>query len=154
MGWLMAIDPGVITGVALFEGTELSAVDLLNTKKIDYLSCLDSFMQKTDALVIEKPQIYDRKHWKGDPNNLIVLAMLVGEYTCLAKRLHIPVYRFFPRQWKGQRSKTADHIHTKRMLTDKELIIINSAKSRTQKSYFHNIMDAVGIGLYSLGRYQ
>lgn len=91
-------------------------------------------------VISELPQIYQGPKQKGDPNDLIDLALVVG-------RLY-PDVLYKPREWKGQVPKDAMVKRIESKLTQEE-------KGRIEKcsaSLRHNVLDAVGIGLFHLGR--
>lgn len=131
---MITVDPGVKCSYYAIWSSFGLLVEVGQTESPGAYSHID--------LVIEKPQIYQGRKQKGDPNDLIDLAMVVGAwrhehpYTELVK----------PRQWKGQVPKA---VMTKRILsklTDAELAVLGDLKSN------HNVVDAVGIGLWKLGR--
>ncbi len=105
--------------------------------------------------VFEQPQVYQRVKSKGDPNDLIPLmgvGMAVG--ALLYDQIHeLKVHCYKPREWAGNTSKSTkgdplDSIRGKRVwkrLSDVE-------KSRVVLS--HDAIDAVGLGLKYLGRYE
>jgi hypothetical protein len=97
-------------------------------------------------LAIEIPQVYGRALWKGDPNDLIDLAGLVGAFVhCFPEGR---VYR--PAEWKKQVTKEVTEHRAKKRLTEEELsrVVLPSAKGLR-----HNVWDAVGIGLHHLERH-
>jgi len=100
-------------------------------------------------VVIERPQIYARSRSKGDPNDLISVALaaglIVGEM--LVDEGDTQVFEYLPAQWKGQAPKTVITERTKRALASAELsrVVLPSAASLA-----HNVWDAVGLGLYHL----
>ena len=62
------------------------------------------------AAVIEKPKIYPARNSKGDPNDLITLALQVGGYRDVLKHLGIAsVVLMEPREWKGTIPKEIHH---------------------------------------------
>jgi hypothetical protein len=140
---LIAIDPGVhYCGVATYEqGTLLLGEYYSVLETIDYLKAhLDC---KTNLVIVEKPQIYPRA--KGDPNDLIDLAVVVGQVISFAN--DYTTYK--PREWKGQVPKDVMVNRIKSKLSTKEISHI-SPRIRTSK--LHNVYDAIGIGLFALGR--
>jgi hypothetical protein len=66
--------------------------------------------RRWDILVVEKPQVYEGRKSKGDPNDLVNLALVVG-----AVMATIPAGIFLdplPNAWKGAVPK---HIHHRRI---------------------------------------
>lgn len=135
---LTAIDPGVCTGWASFYSGHLALCGITN--ELRYLP---------GDIVIEKPQVYRATRSKGDPNDLIDLAILVGRYV---ERCNGDVTLVTPAEWKGQVPK---HIHARRILdalTDGERRVATVESAKLSKSSRHNMIDAIGLGLWKLGR--
>jgi len=86
-----------------------------------------------DLLVIEKPQVYERWKSKGDPNDLVDLAVLVGALIVVipAKRILLPQ----PQQWKGSVPKRIHHRRIRTLYPDLGRCSADA-------------MDAVGLALY------
>lgn len=100
-------------------------------------------------LVIELPQIYRQSRWKGDPNDLIQVALTVG---ALESRIpHQDSLLVHPHDWKGSTPKNIMEGRILDRLSDKEKIIFQEGVQRlgTKK---HDVVDAVGIGLWALLR--
>ena len=98
-------------------------------------------------LAIELPQVYTVSKSKGDPNDLINLAVVVGAFLerwSTRGRQHV----YSPGRWKGQVPKLimVERIQ-KRLRPDETASVDLPAKSLA-----HNVWDAVGIGLYHLDR--
>jgi hypothetical protein len=150
---LMAIDPGKNTGFAVFRNSVLFGCGLLkfsNTR--EYTKFLFRLMDEVrpDQAIIEIPRVYPFKHQKGDQNDLIGLAVQAG--ICIAAASPFcQVQEVHPQEWKGQRPKKVDNEHTLKMLyspieTD---IFFGSGIKKSER---HNVLDAIGIGLWRLGR--
>jgi nitrogen regulatory protein PII-like uncharacterized protein len=100
-----------------------------------------------DAAVIEVPQVYPQRSWKGDANDLIDVALAAG---AVAGSLGCDVRYVRPREWKGTAPK---EVHQRRILTlldMSERAILDGCGA--PKSKLHNVVDAVGLGLWSAGR--
>lgn len=136
---LLAIDPGVNTGFALFRNGYLSNCGI--QKDID-------FFYFANTLVIEKPQIYRGRLQKGDPNDLITLAIQVGRYVERFSRVASRVELVLPATWKGQVPKEIHHPRIMNTLNETERPVIEAVKCA--KSLRHNIIDAVGLGIWFL----
>jgi hypothetical protein len=102
-----------------------------------------------DVIVIERPQVYVHSRAKGDPNDLITLALAAGAIVGELRRLRpgAMVVEYRPAEWKGQVPKNVMVKRTKRSLGEEELDRVQIPKAR---SLTHNVWDAVGIGLYHL----
>lgn len=91
--------------------------------------------------VIELPRIYPVRRWKGDANDLIRVAVTAG---AIAGALGAPVQFVEPRAWKGSRPKDVDNRYT--------LGLLSEAERATMDATSHDVVDAVGLGLWALGR--
>lgn len=146
--FLVSIDPGNRSGVAVFHAGSLvrnfhsscpHAVPLP-------LFPLGSGV-RLDSLVIELPQHYPYggglKHKQIDPNDLIKVAVNVGEWKALNPAASCALVH--PRQWKGQVPKEITQMRVRAALVPAELAVLCDD---------HNAIDAAGIGLWFLGRYR
>ncbi len=137
---LTAIDPGNHTGWARFADGRLEACGLATEP---------TGVPMAGHVVIEKPQVYQLRKSKGDPNDLIDLAVLVGRLVQRAPepdRVSLPT----PATWKGQVPK---HIHASRILSKLdayELAVFNAVRCATSAK--HNVVDAIGLGLWQVNR--
>lgn len=162
--WTLAIDPGLRQcGVAMFEGGALNGAWLArNRRKAERgpeawysmaESVLYSWIKRAPArgqlvhdLVIEVPQIYWRANRGGNAADLIELAGVVGAVSQalpVLNRVH-----FLPRKWKGQTPKPVHNRRVLAKLQEPERAFIEP----TPASLLNNVVDAVGLGLYRLGR--
>lgn len=152
MNVLISIDPGNKMGIAIFKNGDLSDCGLLRTEKLRELEMVMSQIcaevMPTDA-VIEIPRVYDRRYWKGDPNDLVQLAKQAGVVMGVILKC-CDVQEYYPQDWKGQRPKDVDNQYTLSLLSEKEKDVLKHAK--IPASYRHNVIDAIGIGLKRLGR--
>ena len=134
---MICIDPGVkACGFALFtEGYLAHAVYCPKTET----------PYSGDLMVIEMPRIYPGSgQQKGDLNDLLDLAAVVG--YCEG-RFGGRIERVFPARWKGQVPKK---IMTARILS--KLSPLELSKIQRVGAKDHNTIDAIGIGLWKLGR--
>jgi hypothetical protein len=131
----LAIDPGTHTGWACFVENKLETcglgAPLLDVRRI----------------VIEIPQVYPAH--PVPPNDLVTLAFLAGRYVGGA-RVGAEVYTVFPHQWKGNLSKEACAARVRFRLSAEEKKVVDDL--RVPAKQLHNVMDAIGIGLFALGR--
>lgn len=136
--WLLAIDPGLDTGWALF------------TRGFALLACgVGQPPMGAPYVVIEKPQVYRGRGSKGDPNDLITLAVGVGRYLERAENSGARVALVLPRQWKGTIDKEIHHQRIRRDLPIDDLRVVVTEEAKLAKSKVHNMMDAVGLGLWA-----
>lgn len=146
MSSLLAIDPGVSSGCAVFRHGALERAWNGEPESAPGEGWFD-------RVVIECPQVYRGGLQKGDPNDLIKLAVRVGRYV---ERLtpHAGVVELvLPAHWKGQIKKPTHHARMRRKLSetegallDRTLAAVTTAKSR------EDVSDAVALGLWKLGR--
>ena len=155
---LVSVDPGLrACGVAAFDGRSLLwAGYVKNTDEARWYSMVhavdnavrDRCQAIPSSLVIEIPQIYVQSRWKGDQNDIVMLAGLVGAFVYFFDvREGSKIYR--PAEWKGQVTKEITELRMKKRLSAEELekVILPPAKSLV-----HNVWDAVGLGLHHLER--
>lgn len=95
------------------------------------------------SIAIEWPQVY--KYSKARPKDVEALIFSAGR---VADRAQGTIYKYRPAEWKGQQSKAAHHKKIRAALHPTELVLLNGLT----KGELHDIMDAIGIGLYHLGR--
>jgi len=139
MGRIVTFDPGACTGWAVFKDTECLGAGIVY--ELRQLTLTTS----TTLVIIEKPLIYSLDS-KGDPNDLIKLAIRAGELGGYAKNLDIPIQYVTPRKWKGTTPKHISHRRILAKLSDTE----TQRLPKLPKSKAHNMLDAVGIGLWWL----
>ena len=158
---LIAIDPGVHgCGVAFLINGKLKVAYYIPTAEECPLHSFD--IHAADAtevvFILEKPQIYKTRLLKGDPNDLIDVAVAGGEMLGKLRtiaRCHVPVHRIAvekikPALWKKQLPKEVVQERVKPKLTPQELAVVVKPKPA---SLMHNVWDAVGIGLWGVKRF-
>lgn len=146
---LIAIDPGKTTGWAVFWNNLLRTAgvsrsqDLFKAPPAEYMRVFPEML-----CLIEIPRWYP--HDYKDVNDLIDLAVLVGEIKRFYESQSGVVELVFPRTWKGTVPKD---VHNKRVLaalSPEELKLVPlRPRARTPD---HNCVDAIGLGLWKLGR--
>lgn len=159
MTLLLSIDPGRSTAAALWYEGQLVSAQLLPGLGGRVHTCLEpvpfvvSLVEGVgavlDTVVIEKPRVYDGQHQKGDQRDIVDLAILVGALTqALAPSAKV-VLHVEPSGWKGQTPKAVTEARARAALAEDELAAVELPSA---KSLHHNVWDAVGIGLWRLGR--
>ncbi|MCP3167706.1 hypothetical protein [Myxococcus qinghaiensis] len=99
-------------------------------------------------LIIELPRVYAAAQQKGDQNDLIQLAGVVGMLGgCLPGV--IGRRGVYPRDWKGTVDADAFIERIKQRLDAVEHLRVELPSAA---SLHHNVWDAIGIGLHALGR--
>ena len=137
---LISIDPGERAGIAYFQGEVLVKAEAVRSSEP-----FSGRRYSADRIVLEVPFAYPRSG--VDPNRLITLAVTAGR---LAGRFSGRVEKVYPRAWKGQRPKHLDTMYTYDLLLPKEKRIVDDSTSLKMER--HNVLDAVGIGLWALKR--
>lgn len=99
-----------------------------------------------NQLVVELPQVYVAVRSKGDPNDLIALAAVVGGLCEAFRGARQRIY--LPREWKGQAPKEVIAERALKRLTPDEAARVTCRR----KSLLHNVLDATALGLVALGR--
>lgn len=135
-GTLIAIDPGKYSGVATFLDGTLTAAWLVEEP-------WDPLYVGTARVICEEMQIRHRQK-KGGGDDLLKVSQIAGRLTANAPR----VKYVKARTWKGTIKK---EIMLKRILER----LCDSERARLPKlpkGKLHNVIDAVGLGLYELGR--
>lgn len=161
---LLAIDPGARSyGLALF-GPCLpvgagAGVDhwLLRAGYVNGDSAPDALQAalrwldglKVTLAVGEIPRSYDVQNQKGDQNDLIGVALALGRLLgAAAYSEHLVT----PAEWKGQVPKKVMHQRIRNTLERDERTALDRGLSAVSPSLQHNVLDAVGIGMFHLRR--
>jgi hypothetical protein len=147
---LVAIDPGTEqAGFALFDEGVLVRAELVvekgSTKEQrawKVANKLGDLLEKDSTLVIEHPQVYARG--PGDPDDLLALALVVGGVLTLNGGGEI----VRPAQWKGQVPKKIMSNRILKALTEEERLLTEKVRNN------HNVLDAIGVGLWKLKRFK
>lgn len=151
MGDIITVDPGVhFFAFARFENRVLVDCNFLATKN---LFSYKHFFNFNCDMIIEKPQIYEQRLQKGDPNDLINLAIFCGKlevFLRLTCRKIKKLDYIYPAAWKGQTPKTIMLRRIQKKLSVYEAALVDYLG--LPKSKKHNVIDAVGIGLNYYGR--
>ena len=143
---VIAIDPGVEqSALALFEDNLLKESFYFPTRKLTAYTLV--------GMAIELPQVYAGAKAQGTPESLLQLARAVGflEHQAESQGAEVKVYR--PSEWKGQLPKDVHH----NRLGD-YLRLFGTAEEKkvwkgiSKKKGDHDLRDAVGLGLFHLGR--
>lgn len=136
---LLSIDPGKVCSYAVFvDGV------LRDCAYRDPDATWDP-----DVVVVEIPQVYQQRKQKGNPNDLVQLAFTAGLALRHISYVNEPSLETIrPRAWKGTRPKHVCNKITLNALTEEEKARIPDLP----KTKLHNVLDAIGIGLWRLGR--
>ena len=136
----LAIDPGVDTGFAVFD-VKGALVDC---------GLSDRFPTFGISLaIIECPQVYPGRNSKGDPNDLIVLAVRVGRYQERLEAAGARVTLVLPRAWKGTVPKDIHNARVIRDLSPEAAAVVLEGCRGVVASKVNNIIDAIGLGSWA-----
>lgn len=144
---LLAIDPGNDSGWALFFGGMLIACGLGGEPT--------PLAPKIDLLVVEHPVIYPGGKTRS-PNDIVKLAVNAGEWMGRFKGRATNTRYVEPRDWKGTIDGDLCNARVMARLADHEKQVVDDAV-RTQRipaKKIHNMIDAVGLGLFVQGRFR
>lgn len=96
-------------------------------------------------VVVEVPQVYRAARSKGDPNDLIAIALVVSSVTTHFRSAAWLGVR--PQEWKGtvNGDVMAERIRAQCSITELGYFV-----SKVPKSLQHNVLDAIGLGRWWL----
>ena len=145
--WHLSVDPGTREmGWALWRGTSLVQCGLARGKtwtgtvrKMPELPCVD-------VLTLEDQQIY--RSSPVDAHALLAVARVVGAVVAFYDYPKHSLVK--PAKWKGQVPKKICNERTLKALSQIETEVVGNVKCPA--SLRHNLLDAIGIGLWAVGR--
>lgn len=142
-GNLIAVDPGKhACGVAWFG----SRGQLISAELRPHTLVLPD-LPSGWAQVCEKPKVYTRERSKADPKDLIDLAIAAGRMTANGKCTYTE-----PAAWKGQVPKEIHHARVLKELDASEAVLWERISQGIAARLSHNVLDAIALGLHTLGR--
>jgi len=151
---LICFDPGAICGFSVWVGGKLTACGYGKHAK---------FMEEPvhpgrlvgGVFLVERPVSYPGKRMKVDPNSLMQTDFRAGELSVLYRLLGMQCEEVRPPSaWKGQVPHEEIEERVLDRVTDEERLLIHASKSARSKGLDHNLIDAVGIGLWRLRRWR
>ncbi len=171
---LLALDPSVRSpGIAIFKDGTLVIADRVKIPKYDVEKfsdgarwdfvarrilasvrpCLSDVTEGATDLVFELPQIYTWGKSKGDPNDLVGLAGVAGALVghLVQSFPLLGVYSPTPAEWIGQLPKSTKG-SAKESPRAQRILSRLSAEELARVPDQHDALDAVGLGLWRLGR--
>lgn len=111
-----------------------------------------TFTDFVNTIVFEKPQIYRASRSKGDPNQLIGLAgVAMAVVGLFHQESPVAVYSPTPAEWCGQLPK-ATKGSAKASPRAQRILSRLSSEELALVPDQHDVIDAVGLGLWRLGR--
>ncbi len=101
------------------------------------------------VMVIERPKIYPARQMKGDPNDIVTLALQAGGYMYQFRELGAQVLTVYPHEWKGQVPKDIHHPRIFKKLSLEEAAVCGAGGRGLNKKALGDMLDAIGIGQYA-----
>lgn len=101
--------------------------------------------------VVERMKVYPGKGSKGDQNYLLDL-QAIG--TAVGSKLAVNLRLVYPIEWKKNQPKDVSHRKIRSALSSEETTTLKEAEEDVGLTYLADLLDAVGIGLFQLGRYR
>ena len=153
---LLSIDPGkAFLAFGVFEDERLQDAGAITGSKLPMLAAnvrarfnrREFRKNDFDVLAIEFPLIYPHEKLKGDPNDLLYVALAAG-FVIQEMHLTPEIALVLPRTWKGQTPKEIQNARDLEKLDARERRIIEELD--VPRGKLHNVMDAVGIGLWKI----
>lgn len=169
---ILSLDPGLRgCGVACFEAGHLTACAYLKNSVLQgdgpeavlsMARIVWSWAPDTETLIFEHPRVYTASKSKGDNNDLmplVAIGYVVASQFSSANRV-------YPHEWKGSMKKSVCNRRVLGRLTIVERSIVERAVAQflTKKTLDealsderwkgHNVLDAVGIGLHQVERFE
>lgn len=167
---LLSVDPGIRgCGAALFRAGELVACAYVKNPmksgsgpaecaSMVCAVCICGMLDLViiNVLVVEWPQVYQRGggRTRGDANDLLGLAGVGGGLAARFWEADTKVRSVSPSEWKGQVPKDAIALRVESRLSEAERVAYDAGVTAVAPSLRHNVSDAVGIGLWGLGRFE
>lgn len=139
---LLAIDAGADCGWALFKKHELWRCGFRQ------MPC--EGRKEITRILIERPHPFGGKARKRDIITLAIRAGELGGIWAWLTRVE-PEY-IEPHRWKGSVAKEEMNQRIRAKLTSREVERFELDCKKVGKSFRHNVLDAIGIGLWANGR--
>ncbi len=163
---VLALDPSISSaGVALSRDGVLVAAGRITGVEGHHLPALRAYVMALgieewcakhgvragiSTLVSEWPQVYRAGKSKGDPNDLLGMGAVVGAVAALLRPEKIVTYT--PAEWIGNLPKSTRHSEAFTSARGRRIMGRLSEAERAVVPRYHDAVDAVGLGLFYLGR--
>lgn len=160
----ICIDPGKHgCGLSMFSGPTLAHAEYISGRVgpghhplLEPVHGVEAFFEGAamlgtiDLVIVERPKIYDAAHQKGDQRDIADLLIVAGGLLLAAGRVAKAVMPIEPAQWKGQTPTEIIEHRLEKHLSAEERGRIEWPTAR--KTLAHNVVDAIGIGMWHAGR--
>lgn len=147
---LLAIDPGADTGWAFFDSCRRLKACGLAAQVV----CLGDPPLHPERVLIECPKL--RPRGEKNPNAILQVARNAGEWAGHFGTTKVEYLT--PNDWKGTTSKDISNARTWAKLDTHEQGIVDAffraapGRNGLAPSKRHNVLDAIGIGLFGVSR--
>lgn len=140
---LIAIDPGAghFAWARVWEGVVV-ACGVVEGRPVELFNGAEKIAFLGYRVIIERPQIYPSRRQKGDPNDLISVALTAG---LVVGALGVEPIYVLPARWKGN---TPKKVHQQRILGKlkfSERCLIDQIPARRRG----DVVDAVGLAKWA-----
>lgn len=145
---IFSVDSGANLGWAIFSESGMEDCGLC--RSMEALTNVGQLYMTggVKRLVVERPHA---GRTRARARDILTLAVRAGEAGgLLGYFLGVNPEYLEPQKWKGQLSKKRCNEIVEAKLSVRELQIVNKIKPLSAK---HNVLDAIGIGLFSVGRW-
>lgn len=161
MSTLLSIDPGTKNlGWALFEeerfvlgGCSRTSLRTRDDQVHVHVETIQAALRSYGAGLRVYGALESMKHHsrraRSNPNDLLDVQMVGG---LVAGHLCVRVRTLPATQWKGSIPKSVHHERITRKLDAAELVVLQESVRDVPSGNHKEVLDAVGIGLYHLGR--
>src|SRR5579872_885979 len=144
----VTIDPGINSGWAIWSLRGLVACGLGDPRLSDrhVVVGVEPQQDVIHDVWIEGQIIYPRS--KVDPNDIVKLAQDAGRWAGRYDSVAVDTHFVLPAAWKGQVPKDIHHARVWAKLSTEEQEIVSRACRGMAVSKRHNVLDAVGLGVW------
>lgn len=145
---------GRLKGVGLARGGDIETLSSTLRADLDWHGV--KLEPRGLTMVVEVPIIHRKTR---DKNDIVSLALFAGIACAEGAARGASVETVWPKDWKGERPKDVHHAYLRgKVLSDKENAFLerfaknNGLDIDATGSLMHNVLDAVGIFLWKVGR--
>lgn len=152
---LVAIDPGADTGAAVFCNGSLFSAQLCKPGDVPHIPTSRDGL----AVFVEMPNVRRARDTPARPNDIKTLAYRAGKTMGAIATWHAHCsggayqeFEVLPEEWKGQLDKVVTANKAQAALSTIESLKLTQCLVPIALGKRHNVMDAVCLGLWALGR--
>ena len=150
MRQMISIDPGTkVLGEAFWIGGKLEGCGVIRTEGRTLGEKISGLPTRDGGQDLAVCELMDANGLRVPANDLIAVQAVGCVY---AARMAREVKLVLPRTWKGNVPKRIHHPRIRAALSPDERDILQIGLDTAPKGHHKEILDAVGIGLWALGR--